>query len=313
MVSLPDGFACGHATDTTGSTGCTAILAPPGSVGAGEVRGGGPGTRESDLLSAATSTPGPEAFVLAGGSARGLAAADGAADWLLAAGRGFETPGGRVPLVSAAVLYDLLVGSPDTVPDAAMGRTACEAAGADVARGSVGAGAGCSVGKLLGPDHATKGGIGAATLAAGGVTLTAVAAVNAVGDVLSADGSILAGAWRDGAFARATDLVLEDAAITPPLRTSTTLVCVCTDARLTKLEAFLVARAASAGVARAVSPCATAWDGDLACCLASGVVTADPTVVGVLAAEACAAAIRDAIAEASGVPGCPSATDRSRG
>lgn len=309
MVSLPDGFACGHATDADGQTGCTAILAPPGAVGAGEVRGGGPGTRESDLLSPLTSTPGPEAMLFTGGSAHGLAAAEGVAQWLLEAGRGFATAAGRVPLVSAAVVYDLLVGSAGARPAAAAGRAACAAAGQTVARGSVGAGTGCSVGKLLGPAHMTKGGIGAATLRAGEVMLTAIAAVNPVGDVLGTDGSVLAGAWRDGAYVRATELVLAGAAL--PLRTDTTLVCVCTDARLTKLEAFLVARAASAGVARAVSPCATRSDGDLACCLASGAVPADATIVSVLAAEATSAAIRDAALSARGVPGCPSAADRA--
>ncbi len=310
MVSLPEGFRCGQATDRAGWTGCTAILAPMGSVGAGEVRGGAPGTRESDLLAPWTSTPGPEAVVLAGGSARGLAAADGAAAWLLDAGRGFETPAGRIPLVTAAVVYDLLVGDPGAWPDAAMGRAACEAADPAVQRGSVGAGAGCSVGKLLGPAAMTKGGLGAARLGAGGATLTAIAAVNPVGDVLAADGTVLAGAWGDGAYTRATELMLAGAR--SPLRAATTLVCVCTDARLTKLEAFLVARAASAGVARAVSPTATVSDGDLACCLASGAVEVDPTVACVLAAEATSAAIRDAVLTAEGAPGCPAATDHSR-
>src|SRR3954462_3760048 len=151
MVALPPGFACGHWTDAAGLTGCTVLLAPPGAVASGEVRGGGPGTRESDLLSHATSTAGPQAVLLTGGSAFGLAAADGVVRWLEAHGRGHLTPAGRVPLVSAAVVYDLHVGRADARPTAAQAFAACDAAGGEVARGPVGAGTGCTVGKLLGP------------------------------------------------------------------------------------------------------------------------------------------------------------------
>jgi L-aminopeptidase/D-esterase-like protein len=313
MVSLPDGFACGHWTDSVGLTGCTVLLAPPGAVGSGEVRGGGPGTRESDLLSPATSTAGPQAVVLCGGSAFGLAAADGVVRWLEDGGRGHATPAGRVPLVSAAVVYDLLLGDAGARPDAQAGRAACEAASdGEVARGSVGAGTGCTVGKLLGPGHWTRGGLGAASVAAGDARVTAVAAVNPVGDVVAADGSVLAGAWRDGAYERSVDLIAAGAL--PPIeavRANTTLVCLCTDARLTKLQAWLVARAASAGVARAVAPCATAFDGDMTFCLASGAVEADPLVVSVMAAEAATLAIRDGVLQAAGAPGCPAAPDRA--
>src|SRR3954447_17555236 len=211
MVSLPFGFACGHWTDSDGMTGCTALLAPPGAVGAGEVRGGGPGTRESDLLSPATSTAGPQAVVLCGGSAFGLAAADGVVRRLEAAGRGHATPAARVPLVSAAVVYDLMLGDPGARPDAEAGWAACDAAApGEVARGSVGAGTGCAVGKLLGPGHWTRGGLGAASVMAGAATVAAVAAVNPVGDVIGADGAVLAGAWRDGSYVRAVDLIADD-------------------------------------------------------------------------------------------------------
>src|SRR4051794_13514048 len=164
-VTLPDGFACGHWTDPVGRTGCTAILAPPGAIGSGEVRGGGPGTRESDLLSPWTSTAGPQAVVLCGGSAFGLAACDGVVQWLADAGRGHATPAGRVPLVAGAVVYDLFVGSP-AHPDAAAGQAACDAAGPVVERGAVGAGTGATVGKLLGPEGLSPGGVGAASLRA---------------------------------------------------------------------------------------------------------------------------------------------------
>lgn len=296
-MRLPAGFACGHWTDPVGLTGCTVLLAPPGSVGSGEVRGGGPGTRESDLLSPWTSTAGPQAVLLTGGSAFGLAAADGVVGWMTDAGRGHPTPAGRVPLVSAAVVYDLAVGSASARPDAASGRAACEAASDVVARGAVGAGTGATVGKLLGPDAASRGGVGAASVRAGDATVVAVAVVNAIGDVLDTDGSVLAGARRDGGgFASSVELIA--GGVLPPIRSeraNTTLVCVCTDARLSKLEAFSVARAATAGLARAVSPSATSFDGDMAFVLAGGSVDADLLGVSVMAAEATTAAIRDAV------------------
>jgi L-aminopeptidase/D-esterase-like protein/catechol 2,3-dioxygenase-like lactoylglutathione lyase family enzyme len=310
-IPLPAGFVAGHHTDPEGWTGCTVIVAPDGSVGSGEVRGGGPGSRESDLLSPATSTDGPQAVLLTGGSAFGLAAADGVVAWLAEAGRGHPTPAGPVPLVAGAVVFDLMLGAPTARPDAAAGRAACAAAGPDVARGSVGAGTGATVGKLLGPEHWTKGGLGAASVRAGEATIVAIAVANPVGDVLGEDGDVIAGAWRAGRYERTVDLL--SAGLRPPIdqaRTNTTLVCLCTDARLTKTQAWVVARAASAGVARAVSPCATAFDGDMTFVLASGAVEADPLILGALAAEATSAAIRDAVRSADGAPGCPSAADR---
>lgn len=310
-VALPEGFLCGHWTNAEALTGCTVLLAPPGAVGAGEVRGGGPGTRESDLLSPMTSTAGPQAVVFSGGSAFGLAACDGVVTALAAAQRGHPTPAGRVPLVTGAVVYDLAVGKA-VWPSASSGRLAVRAATPFVERGSVGAGTGCTVGKLLGFEATTKGGLGAASLECGPATVVAVAAVNPIGDVLAEDGAVLAGAWQDGAYVRAVDLIAAGAGARPTVRerANTTLVCVCTDALLTKTQAAVVARAMSAGVARAVNPCATAFDGDLTACLASGTVAADPDAVSVIAAEATAAAIRDAVRSATGVPGCPAAAER---
>lgn len=293
-VRLPEGFACGHWTDPVARTGCTVLVAPPGAVGSGEVRGGGPGTRESDLLAPWTSTDGPQAVLLTGGSAMGLAAADGVVGWLRDAGRGHATPAARVPPVSAAVVYDLMTGNA-VAPDAAAGRAACEAAGPVVARGRVGAGTGATVGKLMGPDHAAPGGIGAASLRAGDATVVAVTVANAIGDVVGSDGTVLAGAPE-----RAVDLIA--AGRVPPVlgeRANTTLACVCTDARLTKLEAFSVARAAGAGITRAVVPSATAFDGDMTFVLASGAVEADLLQLSVMAAEAVAAATRDAVRHAA--------------
>jgi L-aminopeptidase/D-esterase-like protein len=312
-VELPGGVAVGHWTDRDAWTGCTVIVGPPGSVSAGEVRGGGPGTREFALLSPATATPGAEAIVLSGGSAFGLAAADGVVAWLAEQGRGFPTPAASVPLVAGAVVYDLGVGDASVRPDAAAGRAACEAAGPVFARGSVGAGTGCTAGKLLGASGWTKTGLGAASTRIGGALLTAIAVANPFGDVLAADGSILAGVWRDGAWQRTVDLVRASPIAPPPTGQATTLVCLLTDARLDKTQAWLVARAASAGVARAVSPSATAVDGDLVVCLATGAVPSDPFALSVLAAEVTAEAIRDAACQATGAPGAPTARERMGG
>ena len=309
-IRLPDGFACGHATHREAWTGCTVILAPPGAVASGELRGGGPGTHESDLLSPATSTPGPQAVLLTGGSAFGLAATDGVTRWLAERDIGHPTPMAIVPLVSGAVVYDLLLGDPATRPGSGAGYAACEAAGPVVERGSVGAGTGCTVGKLLGPAGWTKGGLGAARTTVGDASIVAIAAVNPVGDVIAADGSIAAGAWRDGAFVPSVELLRSGRR--PPIeeRQNTTLVCLVTDARLTKTEAWQVSRAASAGVARAISPCGTAWDGDMVFCMASGKAEVDRFALSALAAEVTSAAIRDAVATATAAPGCPTAAER---
>jgi L-aminopeptidase/D-esterase-like protein len=308
---LPQGVLVGHTTDRDGWTGCTAILCPEGSVAACEVRGGGPGTRESDLLSPAASAPGANAIVLTGGSAYGLAAADGAVGWLAERGIGFRTRAGIVPLVASAVVFDLALGDPAARPGPEDGRAACEAAARDVERGSVGAGTGCTVGKLLGPECWTKGGLGFAgrTLAGGG-KVCAIAVVNAFGEVLAENGAVLAGIWRDSAYERSVDLLAAGES-RRPWRESTTLVCVLTDAQLTKTQAWLVARAASAGVARAVDPAATAVDGDVVYCVATGKTALDPLAVAAVAAEVTAGAIRDGVRQATGAPGCPSLLERS--
>jgi L-aminopeptidase/D-esterase-like protein len=307
---LPEGVRAGHWTDRDGWTGCTAVLVPDGAVAAGEVRGGGPGTRESELLYPSAATPDVHGILFTGGSAHGLGAADGMMRWLEERGIGRDTPGGLVPLVPAAVVFDLPLVAPAR-PDDASAYAACDAAGDVVERGSVGVGTGCTVGKLLGPEGWTKGGLGFASEHLGDTQICALAAVNSFGDVLAEDGSVLGGVWRDGAYERTVDILRSG--FVPPLLSSgenTTLVCVITDARLTKLEAWLVARAATAGVARAVDPSATAVDGDLVWCLATGKTTADPFVLGVLAAHVAAAAIRDGVRQATGAPGCPAASER---
>lgn len=310
-LELPGGFRIGHCTDRVGWTGCTVVLCPEGAVGACEVRGGGPGTRETDLLTPAAAVPGPNAVLLAGGSAFGLAAAEGVVRWLEERGIGFPTRAARVPLVAAAVVYDLALGDPGARPGPEAGYAACQAAVGEAGeRGSVGVGAGCTVGKLLGPERWTKGGLGAAAEeVAGGARVAAVAAVNPVGEVVAEDGSVLAGIRGESGFLRSEEVVRERGIERRPWREATTLACVLTDALLTKREAWLVARAASAGVARAVVPSATSFDGDVSFCLAAGKVEADVDAVSVAVAEAVAAAIRDAVLQADGAPGCPAARD----
>jgi L-aminopeptidase/D-esterase-like protein len=318
MNSLPAGFEVGHWTDAGGATGCTVVLAPPdGAVAAADVRGGGTGTRELALLDPIANAQTVHAVLLTGGSAFGLAAADGVVRWLEERGRGYETPGGVVPLVPAAVVYDLMSGDPRSRPGAEQGYAACEAAGAEFELGSAGAGTGAAVGKLFGRPSAVKAGVGfAAQDLPQGPRLAALAVVNAFGDVLAEDGSVLAGTrGEDGSFV-GTAKVLREQVIEPPRYRreeplqNTTLVCLVTDAELTKVGCGIVAKMAQAGMARAVDPVHSAVDGDVVFMLASSrAQPADPLLVGVAAAGLTAEAIRDACRRAGTVAGIPSLSD----
>jgi L-aminopeptidase/D-esterase-like protein len=306
VTELIDGFALGHWTHENSRTGCSVILPPQNTVAAAEVRGGGPGTRESELLQPSAAVDGVDAVLLTGGSAHGLAAADGVVDWLLERDRGYETAGGLVPLVASAVLYDLVLGSPDARPGPEGGYSACGAATSAIVRGSVGVGAGCTVGKMLGEDGWCRGGLGfAETQLDSGARVQAIAAVNAFGDVLGETGEIIAGVRKNGSFAGTVKMLQSGAPFRRAIREATTLVCVLTDAALDKRDAWLVARAANAGTARAVAPVATAVDGDMAFCLASGRQEAEPFVVEAVAADMVSQAIRDGVRQASSLPGCP--------
>jgi L-aminopeptidase/D-esterase-like protein len=307
-VPPPDGFSVGHWSDSRAATGCTVVIAPPGTRGGVDVRGGGPGTRETDVIGPLAGTAEVTAVMLAGGSAFGLAAADGAATWLEEHGIGYVTPGGLVPIVPAAVVYDLVEGDPSVRPGPEEGRAACEAAAPGVPeRGRVGAGSGTAVGKLLGRERAPRAGVGYAALRSGrGETVAALAVVNAFGDVLAEDGSVLAGPGAEdgGMLSTASELASMSGLPAPPAmeERNTTLVCVMTDARLTKPGCSRVARMASAGVARAVDPVFSDVDGDVAFCLASG--SGEPErygalAVGTIAATVTAAAIRDAVRSAA--------------
>jgi L-aminopeptidase/D-esterase-like protein len=305
-AAVPAGFAIGHWTDAEAQTGCTVILPPVGSRCGLEVRGGGPGTRETEIVGPLANPQEATAVLLTGGSAHGLAAADGVMRWCEEQGRGYRTPGGLVPLVPAAVIYDLLAGDPTVRPGPEHGRAACEAAREGIPeRGRVGAGTGAAVAKAMGRERATAGGVGFATARlGGGETVAALAVVNATGDVIGPSGELLAGPrGDDGEMLRSAELIAsyteQPAWGEEVSRENTTLVCVMTDAPLDKVSCTKVARMASAGIARAVDPVFTPHDGDIVFCLASGEARTEPWTVmaaGTLAATVTATAIRDAVA-----------------
>jgi L-aminopeptidase/D-esterase-like protein len=261
------GIAVGHATDAEHLTGCTVVLCDAGAIGAGAVLGGAPGTRETDLLRPDALVDRVHAILLAGGSAFGLAAADGVMRVLEARGIGFPTPAARVPIVPAAVLYDLGIGDAAVRPDAAMGEAACRAArSGPVAEGNAGAGAGATVGKLLGADSRMKAGVGTwSTRLPSGATVGAIVATNAFGDVVDPrTGAIVAGARdpKSGAFLGTTACLTAGMARDRRPFEHTTIGVVATDAPLTKAGAARLAVAAHTGLARAVSPSHTSVDGD---------------------------------------------------
>jgi L-aminopeptidase/D-esterase-like protein len=294
-ITRVPGIRVGHWTDPVGLTGCTVVLCPPGTIGSGEVRGGAPGTRETDLLRPGMLVHEVNAVLLTGGSAFGLAAADGVVRFLEERGRGFDAGVARVPIVPAAVLFDLGVGDASARPDAEAGYRACLAAGAEVEVGSVGAGTGATVAKLAGPEGASKGGVGTACLQDGELLVGALAAVNAVGEVLDEDGAVLAGV-REGTAAEGA-----------PRPFNTTLVVVATNARLSRERAHLLARASHDGIAAAIRPAHTQWDGDTVFTLATGEVDAEQGRVEDLAVESVAEAIRGAVrAVRVPPPGAPS-------
>ena len=305
---LPEGFRVGHWTDEQGRTGCTVVIAPEGARGGVDVRGGGPGTRETDVVGPFAGTDRVSAVVFAGGSAYGLAAADGVMRWLEERGVGYPTPAGVVPIVPAAIVYDLAEGDAGARPDAAAGRAACDAATGGVPeRGRVGAGAGTAAGKVLGREHATASGVGYAAARGGtGVEVAALAVANPFGDVFGADGEPLAVARDAGGQAvAAADAIAGMQG--PPQWTrmtagNTTLICVMTGAALGKADCARVARAAAAGLPRAIDPVFTDVDGDVVFCLAAGEgEPADRFAVlqlQTIAAAVTADAIRDAVRSA---------------
>ena len=302
------GIEVGHFTDTRRPTGCTVVMAREGAVAGVDVRGAAPGTRETDLLHPSNLVDKVHAIMLAGGSAWGLEAATGAVRWLEERGVGLDVAVGRLPIVPAAVLFDLLVGDMRIRPDAAAGYAACAAASsADPAEGNVGAGAGAVVGKVFGIQHAMKGGVGTASVTVDGVTVGALIACNALGDVIDPDtAQVMAGARTDdGRALRDTRRALLRGQPPQPLLagTNTTIGVVATDAILTKVQAHRLAIAAHDGLARSINPVHTMSDGDTLFSLGTGRAgkSLGMMVLATMAAEATARATVRAVQAAHSV------------
>jgi L-aminopeptidase/D-esterase-like protein len=314
LTDVP-GLKVGHAHDEVGLTGCTVVLCEAGAVGGVDQRGGAPGTRETDLLRPMHLVEQVHAVLLTGGSAFGLEAATGVMRYLEARGIGYEARVARVPIVPAAVLFDLDVGSSDARPDAEMGYAACEAASdGPVAQGCVGAGMGARVGGVLGVDFATKSGLGSASVdLGGGLRVGALVAVNAAGDVVDpGSGEILAGARQPPSgktYTNALELLKSmrsDPGDSAATASNTVIGVVASNAILTKEGTNKVAQMAQDGLARVIQPAHTMFDGDTIFALSTGEVEADVNLVGAYAAEVMAEAILNAVQAAVPLGGLPS-------
>jgi L-aminopeptidase/D-esterase-like protein len=312
MANILPGIRLGHWHDLGTGTGCTVLLPVAGEMRAGvHVGGGAPGTRETDLLAPTAAVQAIHALLLTGGSAFGLAAASGVMRYLREQGIGFQTSVARVPVVPAAVLFDLDLGSAEAFPDDHAGYQACRNAVDEEQReGTVGAGCGASVGRMLGPVGRVKGGLGlAASEPIGGVVVAAIAAVNAVGDVVERDGTVIAGARGTQGFVGSTALLRQGVGVTARPGANTTLVAVVTNARLDKLALTRLAQQAHDGLALAISPVHTSFDGDSVFALSTGEAAANADALAVLAVEVTAAAIRRAVRAAEGLHGVPAVRD----
>ena len=255
------GLTAGHATSTTDETGCTVLLGP--FRGAVDIRGLATGTREIDALSPWHLVSQIDAVLLTGGSAPGLAAADGVMEWLRERGRGFDVGVTRIPIVPAAVIFDIKTPTQRS-PDAALGRAACEAASdAPLREGRVGAGTGATVGKLAGPANVSPGGVGSFAVEYGPYQIGAVAVVNAFGDVLDHDGAIIAGTRGDNGFADSMRLAMTAPPVTTPPITNTTICAIATNAPLTRVALQNIARVGSSAIVRRIAPANTVFDGDV--------------------------------------------------
>lgn len=311
-----EGIYAGHATNAEAGTGCTVIICPAGATGGVDVRGGAPATRETDLLRPEETVQCLHAVVLSGGSAFGLAASVGVAEELERRDIGLDVGVTKVPIVSGACLFDLMCGRSDVRPTAQDGAAAVASAldgeSGLLERGNVGAGTGCTVGKLAGAERCMKSGLGEAVQTCGPLVCGAVAAVNAVGDIVDpADGSAVAGLLDETGtqLVSSTEALLSLAATMPLSRTNTTVSCVVTNAKLTKAEATKVAQMAADAYAHAIRPTHTTNDGDTVFVMATGEVTLPVDVVGALATKVLGEAIVDAGRSAEGAYGFKAACD----
>ncbi len=307
------GVLVGHATDREGMTGCTAVLfEEPYAVVGVDVRGSSPGTRETDRLGPTGTLRRAHALLLTGGSAFGLAATEGVVSFLEERGAGLDVGVVRIPLVSAAVLFDLVVGSHSVRPDHEMGYTAAASAkSGDFAQGSVGAGTGATVGKALGLERSMKGGLGSASVELdGGLVVGALAAVNAFGGILDpGTGKIMAGPRMDNGTLADTVEMLPEAASRMRWGEDTTLGIVATNAEYSKAQAAKIAQMAHDGLARAIEPVHTTVDGDVVFAASIGTVDAPTDIAGAWGARVMQEAIVRAVRSAEGVSGIPSVSE----
>lgn len=310
LTDIP-GILVGHVSDFEALTGCTAILCEGGAVAGCEIRGGASGTQEFDVMNPLHITPSVHAVVFSGGSAFGLEAACGVRRYLEQKGIGFQTGAAMVPIVPCAILYDLNVGKANVRPTREMGEAAAAAATAGpVQEGAVGAGTGATVGKVFGLSRAMKSGLGSFTVElSDGVLVSALAAVNAVGDVVDPQtNKIVAGARQSASsreFSSSADELRRRGSNLKVGAQNTTLVAVATNARLSKLHAMRVAQLAQTGLAQTVRPAFTATDGDLVIALSLGEKAASVDAVGLGAAEATSQAILRAVRLAKSLGGLP--------
>ena len=309
LTDIP-GIRAGHVSDFDAVTGCTAILCEQGAVGGVDIRGSASGTQEIDTLSPGHVTDQVHGILLAGGSAFGLEAAAGVRRYLAGRKVGYSFGGQHIPIVPGAILFDLGIAKANVHPNAAMGEAAAAAATTDaVQEGCVGAGTGATIGKLFGMARAMKGGIGSFTVTLpGGVLVSALVAVNALGDVRDpATGEIIAGA-RQSASSREfvnSESEMKRGAVIGAATPNTTLAVVATNARLNKVQANKLAQFASLGMARTIYPVNTMADGDIAFALSLGALQADINNLGVAAAEAVAQSILRAVRLAKTLGGVP--------
>ena len=309
------GIKVGHYTDKEAATGSTVILCEEGAVAGVDVRGSAPGTRETDPLRPMSLVGQAHAILLSGGSAFGLDAAGGVMRYLEERGYGFDVGVAKVPIVPAAILFDLSLGSSKVRPGPEEGYQACLAASSgEVAEGSVGAGTGATVGKILGPERMTKSGLGTASRRLGNITIGAIVAVNAFGDVIDPEsGEVIAGPRNieHGGFFRTIDIMKRIKESKSPIPTNTTIAVVATDASLNKEQVNKVAQMAHDGLARAIRPAHTMVDGDAIFVLSTGKggEGEDVTIIGSIAAEVVATAIVRAVRQAEGLADIPAAAD----
>ena len=309
-------FKIGHYTDKENITGCSVLLCPENNRAACYISGAAPGSRETALLSPDKKMPGVQAILLTGGSAFGLAAAQGVVQYLEEKGIGYFTNYGSVPMVPAAVVFDLNIGNPKIRPVAENAYQACRSASAAnmEMNGSIGAGTGVTVGKWSGIENAMKGGLGTAKISVGDAWVNAVAVNNPVGDIIDEQGRIIAGAWsRDTGFMASggPEARWRKSGVTGMIQ-NTVLCIVMTNARLDKMQTYILAKRAHNGLARAIIPANTNYDGDTIFTVSTGEVDFNPDIVNDISAEAVRRAILDGVRSAEGLGGVRSLNEQDR-